>query len=118
MALIIAILGFLMICNGSGGYYYGYSSPFVIIGALLLLLAFTRIRINSSIINWVASSAFVAYIVHCHECIFDPLYKSYISRWFGEDPSYVFLGKTIIFILFLFILSIHYCPKKFYHKVS
>lgn len=110
VALLMALLGFLTLYLGYGGYFllyfYGYSSPLVIIGALLLLLAFSRISVKSSVINWIASSAFAAYIVHCHECVFDQIYKSHIAVWFAMDYTLIFVAKTAFLIIVLFCVSI------------
>lgn len=109
-ALVIALFGFLTVYFGLGNsyimYFYGYSSPFVIIGAMLLLLAFSRISIKSWLINWVASSVFAAYILHCHECIFSPYYKMKIVNWFATDSITLFIVKVSLLIILLFASAI------------
>lgn len=42
-----------------------YSSPFVITASIFLFLSFTKITMHSRVINWIATSSFAAYLVHC-----------------------------------------------------
>ena len=109
-AFVIALLGFLTVYLGLGNsfimYFYGYSSPFVIFGAMMLLLALSRISINNSLVNWIASSVFAAYILHCHECIFNPYFKSQIAKWFSTDSAISFVIKVAALIIILFVSAI------------
>lgn len=110
IAFVVAILAYLTIYLGHGGYFimylYGYSSPMIIIGSLMLLLAFSQLKIKSRIINWIAVSSFSAYIVHCHECVFSSLYKSQIMMWFSVNQPFLFVLKSTCFIALLFMISI------------
>ena len=108
-AFVIALLGFLTVYFGCGNsfmmYFYGYSSPFVIFGAMMLLLFFSRVPIKNSIVNWIASSVFAAYILHCHECVF-PDYKCQIAKWFATDSTPLFVIKVTLLIIVLFVFAI------------
>lgn len=108
-AFVIALLGFLSVYFGLGNsfimYFYGYSSPFVIFGAMLLLLAFFRVSIRNFVVNWIASSVFAVYILHCHECIF-PEYKCQIAKWFATDSTTLFVIKVALLIIVLFVSAI------------
>lgn len=109
-SFVAALLAFISVCLGYGGAYmllfYSYSSPLVVLGALMLLLSFSRISIRNSIVNKIAVSAYAIYIVHCHECVFAPLYKAYIGSCFVKYPFYVFLMKTFLLLCILFVSSI------------
>ncbi|UKK60389.1 acyltransferase [Prevotella communis] len=109
-ALVIALFGFLTVYVGFGNslimYFYGYSSPFVILGAMLLLLALSRISIKNSLINWIASSVFTVYILHCHECIFNPYYKSQIAKWYSTGFTTLYIVKVTTLIIVLFVSAI------------
>lgn len=52
-----------------------YTSPFVIVSAASLLLMFTQFKIQSKVINWIASSVFSVYLFHLHPII-SPILKS------------------------------------------
>lgn len=110
LSFIIALLAFVSVCSGYAGthmlYLYGYSSPLVVMGALMLLLFFSRISIRSSVVNKIAASAYAIYIVHCHECIFNPIYITSVRNWFVGNPFCLFLMKTFLFLLLLFVLSV------------
>lgn len=48
---------------------FPYCSPLLIINATLFFLIFTRFKIHSKIINYVASSMFAVYLIHCQPYI-------------------------------------------------
>ena len=56
-----------------------YANPAVIISSVLLFLVFMKANIGSSkIINFVATSAFSAYLFHMRECIKHQFYTDVI----------------------------------------
>ena len=107
---ISAIIGYITTLLGYGSssvlYVYGYTSPFSIIGAIMFLIAFSRLSINSRFVNWVAKSSFAVYIVHCHECIFVPIYCYTIGIWFVSEVYCVFVIKTGVLITSIYIIAI------------
>ena len=109
-ALLAAIIAMSSSLLGYGAdvllYVYGYTSPITIIGAIMLVVAFSRITLTNNWINWIAKSSFAVYIVHCHECIFVPEYCSSIRLWFETDNVCMFLIKTGLIIIVLYTISI------------
>ena len=75
---------------------YCYCSPFVIAASAALLLAFSRLKIQSKAINWIAASVFSVYLVHQHPMVF-PYFKSFM------DGAY---GKMNIFAYFAFAMGV------------
>lgn len=67
---------------GMGFHLNHYDSPLAVIASLSLLLAFSRINLQSKTINWLASSAFSIYLVHQHSVVL-PWYRS-LFRGLGE----------------------------------
>lgn len=110
VAFLIALLAYMSVSMGNGGchmsYLYGYSSPLVVLGALMLLLTFARLSIKNQLVNWLSASAFSVYIVHCHECVFSPLYCPCVRFWFYNNPGSVFFVKIGALFLLVFVVSI------------
>ena len=84
---------------------YMYTNPLNIIGALSLLLFFTKLNFKSKVVNYVATSCFAVYLLHMHFCISN----YYINT--AKDLFYNFSGLTyfayiIAFIIAVFIFSI------------
>lgn len=48
-----------------------YNNPLVILAALYLFLAFSKIKFESKAVNWLAGGAFAIYIIHYHPLVFD-----------------------------------------------
>lgn len=74
--LIPALISFLGIRNNWPVFSpLHYSSPFVILAAVSLLLGFSKITIKSKSINLIAISVFSTYLFHMHPVV-EPLFKS------------------------------------------
>ena len=82
-----------------------YTNPLNIIGALSLLLFFTKIDIKSRLINWVASSCFAVYLFHCHFCLTE-YYTNYAKEIFNNFSGVTYFAITIAFILGVFVISV------------
>lgn len=85
---------------------YAYSSPLIVTSSIYFFLFFSKLNINNRFINWIASSAFAIYLVHCHENIFSFYYAKNIKTWFETQDSLHFILYTTLWILFFFIISI------------
>lgn len=84
---------------------FGYDSPFVILAALSLLLLFSKIRIRSNIINWIAKSCFAVYLLHTGNYIF-PDFKAHLSQYYQNHSYWIYLPYSIVFSVFVFAIGI------------
>lgn len=84
---------------------YYYCSPLVVVASLYLVLFFSKIKIRSQFINVIAVSAFAVYLFHCQSQLFH-YYKMFISQWYNNLNTIVFLSYTILFIIAVFIVSV------------
>ena len=102
------------LCSLSMAYFFGKvgtvlfqnSCPLMIISSVYFFLFFTKISINSPMINWVSSSCFAAYIVHCSPFIFYPYYIDYIRQWNKTESLPLFILYTLALIILFFISSV------------
>ncbi len=87
---------------------YVYVSPIVIIGALGLLLFFSRIKIGTNkYINFIAKSAFAAYLLHQNPNLFLPYFKPLIQYIFNSSSGFeclAIIASTLVGIFFISIL--------------
>ncbi|MBR1733705.1 MAG: hypothetical protein IJ729_08265 [Alloprevotella sp.] len=83
-----------------------YNSPFVIAAAIGLLLFFTRLRVRSRWIGWVAASCFAVYLFHGHRLLLHPVYAEQIRAWYHGLPGGMFVGFTLLWIILWFITAI------------
>ena len=86
--------------------FYAYSSPFIIIAALYFFLLFTKVNFRNRLVNWIANSAFAAFLLHMDKSFFIPYYYGPINRWFLNDSSPIFLLKVSALIFIVFVTSI------------
>lgn len=79
-----------------------YNSPFVIGASCYLLLFFSKLTFQCKMINWIACSAFAAYLFHSHFCVWDFIYSPIIKILYqycppphmGMDFFHVFLRSS------------------------
>ena len=84
---------------------FAYTGPFNIIGALALLLFFTKLNIKSKLINWISVSCLTVYIIHSHECIYLK-YRAAAHYIYNSYSGVTFFAVMIAFILSIFIVCI------------
>lgn len=88
--LSLIILSLLMFVIKDNNRWLSYNSPVVISSATLLLLCFSKIKLQNKVINWIASSCLAVYVFHT---------SSSIIGWFvGLDVQ---LFETQSFMLYI-----------------
>lgn len=84
---------------------WAYSSPFVIVSALYLLLFFSKIEFSSKVVNIIASSSFAAYLLHSFFCII-PFYQAKARQIFYSYDGVVCLFYMVVLILVVYFVAI------------
>lgn len=112
-SIIPAILGFygrLYMSSDFGQVHY--SSPFVIIASLAIVLLFSQFKFKSKFINWFACSSFAIYLIHVNPILL-PYYKNLQQNVLIATSSQVFyyLLASIVISTVIGILSV--CIDKF-----
>ena len=84
-----------------------YLNPFIILGAIGLLLHFSKIKINSNrFINWAAASAFAVYLFHTETQIGVQIFKSSILTIFNNFNGILFIALIFLTLIAYFIIAI------------
>lgn len=84
---------------------WGYDSPFVVLASLSLLLFFSKLKIQSSVVNWVAKSCFAVYLLHTANYIF-PDFKAHLSQYYQSHSYWMYLMYSIVFSVAVFAIGI------------
>ena len=82
-----------------------YVNPINIIGALSLLLFFTRLNFSSKIINYIATSCFAVYLLHMHFCV-SGYYIDMAKYIFNNFSGCIYLLAIVILFILVFVVSI------------
>ncbi len=82
-----------------------YSSMFVIAASLSLFLVFDKLRFESRIVNWLASSAFAIYLVHQAPGVFG-LYQKLFSTAYEQMHGVWFIPFVLVATTTIGIVSI------------
>ncbi len=98
----------LILCasNHSYEFLFAYNNPLVVISSLYFFLYFTKLSLQSRIINNIATSSFAIYLLHCNPFFFRQIYTSTVSKRFYEQPFGCWLIATIVFIIITATASI------------
>jgi len=88
-----------------GGVLWFYNSPTTIIAAMFLLLFFSKLKLHSRLINWLAISALAVYLTHSHTPL-GQYYDFYIREWHDTLPRFSFILHIVPFIAGVFFSSI------------
>lgn len=115
----ITLLYFGCTMIGGGVDAYAYIDPLVIIGALSLVLLFSKIQIKSSkAINWIAQSCFMVYLLH-QRLIWDghQVYKVVADWIYSSFDGVPCLACFLIFIIAVFMICVIIdIPRRFIWK--
>ena len=102
IATVLSIIGlwFGYKLFGMGFHLNHYDSPLAIIASLYFLLFFSKLKIDSQTINWLAASAFAIYLFHENSLV-SPYYHQLFS-WLEKTVS-TSAFYPLMFILLFFI---------------
>ncbi len=94
---------------------YAYCNPFVIAGALGLLLWFNKITIRPNIlINRLAMSAFAVYLFHTETNVGVKLFKTYVLRIFDSYSGLSCILLTGLLLLSFYVVAILIDQPRYY----
>ena len=85
---------------------FSYINPLVILSSISVVFIFSQIKIQSRVINWIATSCFAVFLIHTNINLCVPYYKSFINHiYVGYDGIWC-VGLIFLFILAVFVFSI------------
>ena len=108
LVLINTVVGILLIYFGIDikGRNHFYFSPFIILTAVYLLLAFSKMEFHNKVINWIGSSCLAVFLFHSNQFFFNSYYRKPINTWFTHESFLVYFVYTSLLILSIYIISI------------
>lgn len=106
LSLVIGIITFgvkaLSGHNAENQFYY--CSPLVVAASLYLLMAFGKLSFQCRIVNFAATSALAAYLLHQHLLVF-PLFLKFSARLYHEYPLPLYTVAIVAFLLGVYIAA-------------
>ncbi len=105
VAVLTVLMYLLKQAGMRGDYWYYYTCPLVIVGAVYLLLFFSKLSFRSKVINWVAISSLAIYLTQSSSFVWC-YYDQIIRDWFNIEPRFTFIIYTVLFIAAVFVVSI------------
>lgn len=82
-----------------------YTNPLNIIGALSLLLFFTKLNFKNKGINYIATSCFAVYLLHMHFCISE-YYLDIAKTIYNKFSGLGYIAHIVVLFIAVFMISI------------
>ena len=109
ISIFIALIGFFGTyykIDGLNTQLLAYSDPIVVMSSVYLLLFFTKINIQSNVINFISASSFAVFLLHLNPNFYFKAFKEPIQWMDATYPPLQLLGILTVFLIAIFILSI------------
>lgn len=85
---------------------FKYDNPLVILSALSVVLYFSKLKLRSSLINWVAASSFAVFLLHTNPNLCKPYFVPFIKDLYLSYNGIYCLLYIFLFLAVVFMLSI------------
>ena len=82
-----------------------YTTPVSILSAVVLLLIFSRISIQSKVVNWIAGSSFAVYLLHTNVLLFD-YFLGMVNGIYEMSNNAIGLMFIFLFLCVVFAVSV------------
>lgn len=82
-----------------------YASPLVILQAVFLFIWFARLKVQSKVVNWCATSCLSIFLIHMHPAIKQIGYYGYTESLYLL-PVFEHIGKLLLLMMIVFFGSI------------
>ena len=106
---LLNLLLVLLYCMFDGGIIakviwrisFPYCSPILIVNAILLFIIIARYQMYSKWINYIASSMFAVYLIHCQ-----PFIEQHVIGWIMEHILSMVNNSLLIFLYLMFLVVV------------
>lgn len=85
--------------------FFSYIAPTNILIASLSVIAFSKLKIQSRVINWVAASSFAAYLLHANQCV-NFRYVAFFKSLHAETEPLTYWGITLLLLVIFFLVAV------------
>lgn len=90
----------------SYGMFMSYVNPSYVLASTYMLLAFSKMKFYSKVVNKVAASAFAVYLLHTNYAVFETYFTKVINIIHTEYSGILYPIVTLSFLVAIFILSV------------
>ena len=91
--------------DACAGIFAHYNSPFIVLSSLVVLLMFSKLHVQSKVINYLSSSAFAVYLIHAHPLLWDE-YLNLFPPIYAKYPNLLGVLLMMLVAVIIFFLCI------------
>ena len=103
--LVMAIIAYFSLWKfGHAARQIRDDNPLVIFASVLLLLSFNKLKIQSRVINWFATSCFAVYLIHYSPFVY-PYLMSFMRSIYVQYDGYLYGFMLILTLLAVYLVS-------------
>ena len=106
LVLLITILEYLRIQFSLPVNVMTYSNPLVIVLSIYVLLLFSKISIQSRVINWIATSSFAVFLLHTNYSFCRPYFCVHVNHLFDSYNGVSGISLISLYLVVLFVAAI------------
>lgn len=106
--LVYAFMCIPMLAGKVWKYSFAYDSPIIILNSIWVFAIFSKIKLNSRIINWMGSGVFACYLLQCPAIIWKNCFEHPIQQIYGVAsapwqiiPIMIFYSMVAMMIMML-----------------
>lgn len=85
--------------------FTNYSSIFVVLASLGVLIFFSKVNFQNKIINWIGASAFSVYLIHMNVAV-KPYYISVAKYLYDNNTPISWVLSVLIFTILVFLVCV------------
>lgn len=105
--LVVAGSFYLGSTESIRGLVFAYSNPFTIVGALYLLLFFSKLKMPYvKVINWLGASSFAVYLFHGEGTVRSQFFTPQVKYLYGAYSGITCIAMIFIFLCFVYITAV------------
>lgn len=86
--------------------WWNYIAPTTILGAVSLLLAFSKMKFQSKFVNWCGASCFAVFLLHINPNILRHHFKDLFIYLHNHCSTLEFWGLTFVILIAIFFIAI------------
>ena len=105
---VLSLITGILVLSTFSNYFLSYNSPLITFASIAFFMLFRTFSFQSKLVNWLATSAFAVYLIHCNKIIlpYFNYFFNFIKDSFGDYWYFsvlVFIGAGTILLALLLV---------------
>ena len=85
---------------------FRYDSPLVIAASLSLLFYFSKLNIQSKVINWIGASSFAVFLLHTNPNLCEQYFVPIVQKIYQQNNGFLCILSISTFLILIYVVAI------------